>query len=91
MIFFFSLAVLVPIRPSIYHQYARPILECSSTVWDAVVVVVVLLSNVLGKHLRSCRDGQLTLPHFPGQAYTSQAVNQYFVHILSLVTDNCPI
>ena len=28
------------------------------------VVVVVLLFNVHGKHLRSCRDGQLTLPHF---------------------------
>ena len=25
-----------------------------------VVVVVVLLFYVLGKHLRSCRDGQLT-------------------------------
>ena len=25
-----------------------------------VVVVVVLLFNVHGKHLRSCRDGQLT-------------------------------
>ena len=27
---------------------------------------------------------------FPGQAWTSKAVNQYFVHILSLVTDNNP-
>ena len=26
-------------------------------------VVVVLLFNVHGKHLRSCRDSQLTLPH----------------------------
>ena len=26
--------------------------------------VVVLLFYVHGKHLRSCRDGQLTLPHF---------------------------
>ena len=25
---------------------------------------------------------------FPGQAYTFLAVNQYFVHILSPVTDN---
>ena len=28
------------------------------------VVVVVLLFYVHGKHLRSCRDGQLTSPHF---------------------------
>ena len=27
-------------------------------------IVVVLLFYVHGKHLRSCRDGQLTLPHF---------------------------
>ena len=27
-------------------------------------VVVVLLFYVHGKHLRSCRDGQLTSPHF---------------------------
>ena len=30
-------------------------------------VVVVLLFNVRGKHLRSCRDGQLTLSHFLGR------------------------
>ena len=29
-------------------------------VLDVVVVVVVLLFYVHGKHLRSCRDGQLT-------------------------------
>ena len=29
-----------------------------------VVVVVALLFYVHGKHLRSCRDGQLTYPHF---------------------------
>ena len=29
-----------------------------------VVVVVVLLFYVHGKHLRSCRDGQLTQAHF---------------------------
>ena len=33
-----------------------------------VVVVVVLLFNVHGKHLRSCRDGQLPNHTFPGQA-----------------------
>ena len=27
---------------------------------DDFVVVVALLFNVYGKHLRSCRDGQLT-------------------------------
>ena len=27
-------------------------------------VVVVLLFYIQGKHLRSCRDGQLTWPHF---------------------------
>ena len=31
---------------------------------EVVVAVVVLLFYVHGKHLRSCRDGQLTLPHF---------------------------
>ena len=29
-----------------------------------VVVVVVLLFYVQGKHLRSCRDDQLAQPHF---------------------------
>ena len=33
-------------------------------IWPSVVVVVVLLFYVHGKHIRSCRDGQLTLPHF---------------------------
>ena len=40
---------------------------------------------------RSCRDGQFTIPHFfPGQLAIELdlAVNQYFVHILSLVADN---
>ena len=33
--------------------------------WFSVAfVVVVLLFYVHGKHLRSCRDGQLTEPHF---------------------------
>ena len=31
---------------------------------QVVVVVVALLFYVHGKHLRSCRDGQLTKPHF---------------------------
>ena len=39
-------------------------LEVLFTQDSKVVVVVVLLFYVHGKHLRSCRDGQLTLPHF---------------------------
>ena len=35
----------------------------------------------------SCRDGQFTRPHF-FLGKLDQAVNQYFVHILSHVTDN---
>ena len=35
---------------------------------EVVVVVVVLLFYVHGKHLRSCRDSQLTNHTFPGQA-----------------------
>ena len=31
---------------------------------DKVCCIVALLFYVHGKHLRSCRDGQLTLPHF---------------------------
>ena len=33
-------------------------------VFDVQLVVVALLFYVHGKHLRSCRDGQLTLSHF---------------------------
>ena len=36
--------------------------------WPSVVVVVVVLFYVHVKHLRSCRDGQLTNHTFPGQA-----------------------
>ena len=35
-------------------------LSCTSSIYVVVVVVVVLLFYVHGKHLRSCRDGQLT-------------------------------
>ena len=46
----------------------------------------ILLLYVPSKQLWSWRDGQFTLPHFfPGKL--EQAVNQYFLHILSLVTD----
>ena len=34
------------------------------TILDRLLFVVALLFYVHGKHLRSCRDGQLTLPHF---------------------------
>ena len=37
----------------------------------------------------SLRDGQFTSPHF-FLGKLEQAVNQYFVHILLLVTDNNP-
>ena len=55
----------------------------------SLMVVVVLLLNVPSQQLWSLRDGQLTLPHFFLGKH-EQAVNQYFVHILSLVTDNNP-
>ena len=49
----------------------------------------VLLLYVPSQQLWSLRDGQFTYPHiFLGKL--EQAVNQYFVHILSLVTDNNP-
>ena len=38
--------------------YSGPLTPTVST--DIFVVVVVLLFYVQGKHLRSCRDGQLT-------------------------------
>ena len=51
-----------PVRP---HTFVSPsansrraIVNTSESMW--VVVVVVLLFYVHGKHLRSCRDGQLT-------------------------------
>ena len=49
----------------------------------------VLLLYVPSQQLWSWRDGQFTLPRF-FLGKLEQAVNQYFVHILSLVTDNNP-
>ena len=49
----------------------------------------VLLLYVQCQQLWSLRDGQFTWPHF-FLGKLEQAVNQYFVHILSLVTDNNP-
>ena len=57
----------------------------SVLLYSIIVVVVVVLFYVHGKHLRPCRDGQLTYPHF---SWTG--IDQYVVHILSRVTDNCP-
>ena len=37
-----------------------PFFPLSPSLWEMVVVVVALLFYVHGKHLRSCRDGQLT-------------------------------
>ena len=53
------------------------------------VCLFVLLLYVPNQQLWSLRDGQFTLPHFFLEEL-EQAVNQYFVHILSLVTDNNP-
>ena len=47
------------------RQYLRTGFASSSRIF---VVVVALLFYVNGKHLRSCRDGQLTNHTFPGQA-----------------------
>ena len=47
------------------------------------IVCSCVLFNVHGKHLWSCRDGQLPNQTFHGQDLT-------FVHIHSPVTDNCP-
>ena len=37
---------------------------CLNSLKRVVVVVIVLLFYVHGKHQRSCRDGQLSEPHF---------------------------
>ena len=42
-----------------FKFFGMPLSNCT-TVFVVVVVVVVLLFYVHGKHLRSCRDGQLT-------------------------------
>ena len=53
-----------------------------------LVCLFVFLLYVPSEQLWSWRDGQFT-PHFFLDKL-EQAVNQYFVHILSLVTDNNP-
>ena len=55
-----------------------------------VVVVVVVLFYVHGKHLRSCRVMSVSLTTlFLGRLRPPMRINQYFVHILSPVTNNC--
>ena len=53
------------------------------------LVCLFLLLYVPCQQLWSLRDGQFTLPHF-FLGRLEQAVNQKFVHIISLVTDNNP-
>ena len=50
---------------------------------------VCLLLYVPSQQLWSWWDSQFTLPHF-FLGKLEQVVNQYFVYILSLVTDNNP-
>ena len=53
------------------------------------VCLFALLLYVPSQQLWSWRDGQFTQWHF-FLGKLEQAVNEYFVHILSLVTDNNP-
>ena len=53
------------------------------------VCLFVLLLYAPSQQLWPWRDSQFTLPHF-FLGKLEQAVNQYFVHIISLVTDNNP-
>ena len=56
------------------------------------IKLFVLLLYVPSQQLWSWCDGQftlVTLPHF-FMGKLEQAVNQYFMHILSLLTDNNP-
>ena len=42
-------------------QIMTPLAKCNAPgSFNRIIVVVVLLFYVHGKHLRSCRDGQLT-------------------------------
>ena len=54
-----------------------------------VFFFLLLLFYVPSQQLWSWWDGQFTLSHFC-LGKLEQAVNQYFLHILSLVTDNYP-
>ena len=52
-------------------------------------ICLFLLLYIPSQQLWSWQDGQFTSPHF-FLGNLEQAVNQYFVHILSLVTDKNP-
>ena len=54
-----------------------------------IICLFVLLLYVPSQQLWSWQDGQFNSPHF-FLGKLEQTVNQYFVHILSLVTDNNP-
>ena len=56
---------------------------------SCIVCLFVLLLYAPSQQLWSWRDCQFTSQHF-FLGKLEQAVNQYFVHILSLVTDNNP-
>ena len=45
---------------AIHFSFSSSFSMCFYCMFPTVVVVVVLLFYVHGKHLRSCRDGQLT-------------------------------
>ena len=47
-----------------------------------------LMLYVHGQQLRSCRDGQLSYPHY-SWASLLEAGNQYLAHIILPLTDNC--
>ena len=57
-----------------------------SHVWHCLFVMFLYIPS---QHLWSWRDGQFTYPHL-FRDKLEQAVNQCFVHILALVTDNNP-
>ena len=53
------------LSPTIFNILIDQIMSDALEEHDGkVIVVVLLLFYVHGKHLRSCRDGQLAQPHF---------------------------
>ena len=63
--------------------------KASSKIFCLLVCLFVLLLYIPSQQLWSWRDGQFILPHF-FLGKLEQAVNQYFVHTLPLVTDSNP-
>ena len=69
------------------HKYVN---TAAIDMFDVLYVCLfVLLLYVSSQQLWSWRDGQFTWPHF-FLGKLEQAINQYFVNLLSLVTDNSP-